>query len=68
MQGCRKAAFVSDFEEQCRSFGLKLHSTLEQTVTLEIFKKEKHLRMSRFFYQAEFLDCSFAKRKRGRIW
>lgn len=65
---CKDAArppLLSDFEEQCRSFGLKLHSTLEQTVTLEIFKKEKHLRMSRFFYQAEFLDCSFAKRKKG---
>lgn len=65
---CKDAArppLLSDFEEQCRSFGLKLHSTLEQTVTLEIFKKEKHLRMSRFFYQAEFLNCSFAKRKKG---
>lgn len=65
---CKDAArppLLSDFEEQCRSFGLKLHSTLEQMVTLEIFKKEKHLRMSRFFYQAEFLDCSFAKRKKG---
>lgn len=65
---CKDAArppLLSDFEEQCRSFGLKLHSTLEQTVTLEIFKKEKHLRMSRFFYQAEFLKCSFAKRKKG---
>ena len=65
---CKDAArppLLSDFEEQCRSFGLKLHSTLEQTVTLEIFKKEKHLRMSRFFYQADFLDCSFAKRKKG---
>lgn len=65
---CKDAArppLLSDFEEHCRSFGLKLHSTLEQTVTLEIFKKEKHLRMSRFFYQAEFLDCSFAKRKKG---
>lgn len=65
---CKDAArppLLSDFEEQCRSFGLKLHSTLEQTVTLDIFKKEKHLRMSRFFYQAEFLNCSFAKRKKG---
>lgn len=65
---CKAAArppLLSDFEEQCLGFGLKLHSTLEQTVTLEIFKKEKHLRMSRFFYQADFLNCGFAKRKKG---
>lgn len=65
---CKEAArppLLGDFEEQCRAFGLKIHSTLEQTVTLEIFKKEKHLRMSRFLYRTEFLDCHFARRKKG---
>lgn len=65
---CKDAArppLLSDFEDQCRSFGIKLHSSLEQEVILEIFKKEKHLRMSRFLYQTEFLDCGFAKRKKG---
>ncbi|MCI8598160.1 MAG: hypothetical protein HFJ10_06940 [Lachnospiraceae bacterium] len=56
---------LSDFEEQCKYFGLKIHSAMEQEVTLEIFAKEKHLKMSRFFYQTEFLDCGFAKRKKG---
>lgn len=65
---CKEAArppLLTDFEEQCGRFGLKIHSTVEQTVTLEIFKKEKHLQLGRFFYRTEFLDCSFARRKKG---
>ncbi len=56
---------LSDFEEQCREFGLKLHSSLEQELILEVFTREKHLRLSRFLYQTEFLGCSFARRKKG---
>lgn len=56
---------LADFERQCALFGLKIHSTIEQELTLEIFAKEKHLRMSRFFYQTEFLGCGFAKRRKG---
>ena len=41
------------------------HSTVEQESVLEIFAKEKHLRLSRFFYQTEFLSCGFARRKKG---
>ena len=56
---------LADFEKQCVLFGLKLHSTVEQESVLEIFAKEKHLRLSRFFYQTEFLSCGFARRKKG---
>ncbi|MGI6001120.1 MAG: DUF5682 family protein [Candidatus Merdisoma sp.] len=56
---------LADFEKQCVLFGLKLHSTMEQESVLEIFAKEKHLRLSRFFYQTEFLSCGFARRKKG---
>lgn len=56
---------LEDFERQCAFFGLKIHSTTEQEVTLEIFAKEKHLRLSRFLYQTDFLGCGFAKRKKG---
>lgn len=61
----RRPPLLEDFEEQCRFFGIKLHSVSETEVTLEIFSKEKHLRMSRFLYQTEFLGCQFAKRKKG---
>ena len=56
---------LQDFEEQCRLFGLKIHSTAEQELTLEIFAKAKHLRLSRFLYQTEFLGCGFARRRKG---
>ena len=56
---------LADFEKQCVLFGLKLHSTVEQESVLEIFAREKHLRLSRFFYQTEFLSCGFARRKKG---
>ena len=56
---------LDDFERQCALFGLKIHSTAEQECTLEIFAKKKHLQMSRFFYQTEFLGCGFARRKKG---
>lgn len=56
---------LADFEKQCVLFGLKLHSTVEQESVLEIFAKEKHLRLSRFFYRTEFLSCGFARRKKG---
>ena len=56
---------LTDFEKQCAFFGLKIHSTTEQEITLEIFAKEKHLLLSRFFNRAEFLSCGFAKRKKS---
>lgn len=56
---------VQDFENICSSFKLKVHSTLEQEVILELFSKKKHLEMSRFFYRMEFLETNFAKKVRG---
>ena len=65
---CRDAKrppLLSDFEQQCRRFGLKIQSSARQEVTLELFTKKKHLSMSRFFYQMEFLETGFAVRKKG---
>lgn len=56
---------LSDFEEQCRRFGLQLQSSAEKELTLELFTKNKHLAMSRFLYQMEFLETRFARRKKG---
>ncbi len=56
---------LSDFEEQCRRFGLKLLTSAEKELTLEIFTKQKHMALSRFLYQMEFLGTEFAKRKKG---
>ena len=56
---------LGDFERQCAAFGLKIHFAAEQECVLEIFAKEKHLRLSRFLYQTEFLGCGFARRRKG---
>ena len=56
---------LSDFEEQCRRFGLQLQSSAEKELTLELFTKNKHLAMSRFLYQMDFLETNFAVRKKG---
>lgn len=54
-----------DFEEQCRVFRLKIQAAGQQEVVLELFSKKKHLAMSRFLYQTEFLGTGFAKRTKG---
>lgn len=56
---------LTDFEEQCKRFGLKVQASSQQEVTLQLFAKEKHLRMSRFFYRMEFLESGFAVRRKG---
>lgn len=60
-----KPPVVQDFEEHCRHFGMKLHSTLEQEVTLSIFTSPKHRQMSMFFYRMYFLDTGFVKKIKG---
>lgn len=56
---------LQHFEELCRSFGFKIHMVTEQQVTLELFTKKKHLQMSRFFYQLDFLQAGFATKIKG---
>lgn len=56
---------IHDFEVQCRSFGLKTGSTLENEVTLSIFSGKKHRQMSMFFHRMSFLNTSFARRVKG---
>lgn len=54
-----------DFEEQCRTFRLKIQTAEQQEVVLELFTKKKHLAMSRFLYQTEFLGTGYARRTKG---
>ena len=56
---------VQDFENICSAFKLKIHSTIEQEVILELFSKKKHMDMSRFFYRMDFLETNFTKKIRG---
>lgn len=54
-----------DFEEQCRMFRLKIQAAGQQEVVLELFTKKKHLSLSRFLYQMEYLGTGFARRTKG---
>lgn len=61
----QRPPILLDFEQLCSRYHLKIHSTVEQEVILELFTKERHLQMSRFFYQMEFLNTGFARRSKG---
>ena len=54
-----------DFDMQCKKHRLKQEAGTKQEITLAIFSNPKHRAASRFLYQTEFLDCGFAKRKKG---
>lgn len=65
---CRDAdrpPLVLDFEEQCRKYRLRIQAAGQQEVTLELFTRKKHLSMSRFFYQMDYLKTGFARRTKG---
>lgn len=56
---------VSDFEESCRRYRLKVGSTVRTELVLNIFASEKHRRMSEFFHQMDYMDTGFAGLVRG---
>ena len=56
---------LMDFEEQCQKFGFQVQAASEKELVLEIFTKNKHMAMSRFLYQMEFLGTGFGKRRKG---
>ncbi len=56
---------VKDFDEKCRRFRLTKDAASKQEITLSIFSQPKHRAISRFFHQAEFLECGFAQWRKG---
>ncbi len=56
---------LHDFEQQCKSLGLKTNSTLEAELTLSIFSGKKHRNTSMFFHRMVFLETGFARRIKG---
>ena len=54
-----------DFDEKCRAFRLSRDAAVAQEITLSIFSRPKHRKISRFFHQTVFLDCGFARRLQG---
>ena len=64
-EGTLVPPLTKDFEAQCARFRLKLDALTKQDATLSILSEPKHREASRFFHQADFLECEFAARKRG---
>ena len=64
-EDANRPPLLLDFDEQCKKFGLKIQAAGQQEVVLELFSKKKHLSMSRFFYQLQFLETQFARRTKG---
>ena len=64
-EGALRPPILGDFEERCREYRLKIQSSIPQETVLELFSKERHMELSRFFYRMEFLDTGFARRKKG---
>lgn len=56
---------VSDFENLCKKYRLKIGSTIKTELTLNIFSSERHRQMSEFFYQMDYLNTDFASLVKG---
>ena len=56
---------VHDFRASVRSFRLPVRSTVPQETILDIYKKERHLRLSQFFHCLAFLGVPFCEKLRG---
>ncbi len=65
---CANAAIppiVTDFENQCSKFGVKIGTSISKEMVLNIFSSKKHREISQFFYQMCFLDIDFSVKIRG---
>ncbi len=56
---------ITDFNMQCKRFGLKCDTALENELTLSIFSGKKHRQISMFLHRMTFLDTEFARRVKG---
>ncbi|MBE9140260.1 hypothetical protein IQ254_24175 [Nodosilinea sp. LEGE 07088] len=56
---------VEDFRRQAQTFRLKLTTSAPQSLTLDIYRKEKHRQLSRFLHSLAFADIPFARFTKG---
>ena len=56
---------VKDFENITKQYKLKIKTTLEQSISLEMYSKERHREISFFFYRMDFLNTEFCQLKKG---
>ncbi len=56
---------VEDFRRQAKLLRLKLNSTEAKSLSLDLYRKQKHRQASRLFHSLKFLKVPFAKRRGG---
>lgn len=56
---------VRDFQYQANGLGLKLDSAVPKETALEIYRRDRHVRISRLFRCLDFLDVPFARLTAG---
>jgi len=56
---------VNDFKEVCHKYKLKIQTTLEQEIALEIFSSKRHRAISCLFHRMVFLNTDFCKCTKG---
>jgi hypothetical protein len=64
-KGTRTHPLVEDFHAQARNLALNLDSSSPKQLDLEVYAKERHQRISRFFRMLEFLNVPFARFQGG---
>lgn len=56
---------IKDFKVNADKYNLKITTTLEQNVSLEMYSKEKHRQISYLLHRMNFLDTGFCKLVKG---
>lgn len=56
---------ITDFEEQCRKFKLKIDEANPNDVEISLFTTQLQMEKSRFLHRMEFLDTGFAIMRKG---
>lgn len=56
---------VTDFKRLCEKYKLKIKSTMEQDIALQIFSSPKHREISCFLHRMEYLNTYFSKLIKG---
>lgn len=56
---------ITDFEEQCRKFRLKIDEANPNDIDVPLFTTQKGMELSRFMHRMDFLETGFAKMCKG---
>ncbi len=64
-KGADVPPIITDFKMSCEKYKLKISSTIEQDIKLQIFSSKKHREISCFFHRMQYLNTQFSKLVKG---